>query len=303
MERREFLRTTSIGTMVVMLPKRGIARPPEHIESNKSLTVGAHVWVYASQQPEYDVSPVLERIFSEMAYAGFDAVETMEQPLRSDLYTSQIAEFINKYGIGLIGTSYGANMWDKSRHNEIYEDVDLVMSNLAMLGGRTFGTSVGEPGGRMKTEDELDAQAELLKRLVRLGEKKGIVLNLHNHTYEVAKGMHDLGGTLKRIPDMKLGPDLNWLLRAGVDPIEFLKKYRRQICFLHLRDQYANGKWSEALGEGDMDFVEIGKVLKEINFDGDVVIELAFENDFKPTRPLKETLKMSREYLRSTTGI
>jgi len=52
-----------------------------------------------------------------------------------------------------------------------------------------------------------------------------------------------------------------------------------------------------------MDFVEIGKVLKEINFDGDVVIELAFENDFKPTRPLKETLKMSREYLRSTTGI
>ena len=72
---------------------------------------------------------------------------------------------------------------------------------------------------------------------------------------------------------------------------------------MHLRDQHANGKWCEALGEGDVDFVEIGKTLKDIHYNGDVVIELAFENDFQPTRPLKETLKMSREYLKKTTGI
>jgi sugar phosphate isomerase/epimerase len=115
--------------------------------------------------------------------------------------------------------------------------------------------------------------------------------------------MHDLGGTLKRIPDVKLGPDLNWLLRAGLDPVEFLETYKEQICFLHLRDQYADGRWSEALGEGDVDFREIGNTLDHIGFAGDAIIELAFENDFEPTRPIRETLKKSREYLKLTTGI
>jgi len=303
MDRRLFLRSTSISLMAALVSKPGLAGALQGAGRKTRHTVGAHVWVYASKQPGYDVSPILEQIFSDMAYAGFDAVETMEQPLRSDRYTQQIGEFIEKYKIALIGTSYGAQMWDKSKHTEIIEDVDLVMSNLALVGGRTFGTTVGEPHGRLKTEDELDAQAELLNRLVTLGKEKEIVLNLHNHTSEVVNEMHDLGGTLKRIPGIKLGPDLNWLLRAGVDPIEFLEKYKQQICFLHLRDQYKNGRWSEALGEGDVDFVEIGDTLKRIHFDGDVIIELAFENEFEPTRPLKESLKMSREYLKKTTGI
>ncbi len=303
MDRRLFLRNTSLSLMTALVSKPLLAAALPGAGRKKKLTVGAHVWVYASKQPEYDVSPILEQIFSDMAYAGLDAVETMEQPLRSDLYTQQIGEFIEKYSISLIGTSYGAQMWDKSKHTEIYEDVDLVMSNLASVGGRTFGTSVGEPHGRLKTEDELDAQAELLNRLIKLGQDKDIVLNLHNHTSEVVNEMHDLGGTLKRIPGIKLGPDLNWLLRAEVDPIKFLGKYKQQICFLHLRDQYKDGRWSEAMGEGDVDFVEIGDTLKKIHFDGDVIIELAFENDFEPTRPLKESLKMSRKFLKKTTGI
>jgi len=48
-----------------------------------------------------------------------------------------------------------------------------------------------------KTEDEFDNQAELLKKIVALGEKKGIVPNLHNHTTEVENNMYDLRGTLK----------------------------------------------------------------------------------------------------------
>lgn len=303
MNRKHFIQNTSLLLFSGLLAKKSLATSLVPASTKKKLTVGGHVWVYASKQPKYDVSPILEQIFSDMSYAGFDAVETMEQPLRSKVYTQQIAELIDKYKIGLIGTSYGAAMWDKSKHTEILDDVDLVMTNLASVGGRTFGTSVGEPHGRLKTEAELDAQADLLKKLVKLGNDKGIVLNLHNHTSEVANNMHDLGGTLKRIPDIKLGPDLNWLLRANVDPLEFLEKFKKNICFLHLRDQYKNGKWSEALGEGDVDFAEIGDTLNDIGFSGDIIIELAFENNFTPTRPIKESLKMSREYLAKTVGV
>ncbi len=301
MNRKEFISVTFglAGLAAINAPLfAGIAG------RKKKIQVGAHVWIYAKNQPGHDVTPVLEKIFSDMKYAGLDGVELMEHPLRNKQTVAYIAELIDQHKIPLLGTSYGASMWDKSKHNEILEDVDNIMENLSIVNGRTFGTSVGQaPGGRNKTEEELDAQAMLLRKLMKLGRKRGIVLNLHNHIYEVRNDLHDLRGTLSRIPDIKLGPDLNWLLRADVDPIWFLKEFHDNIVFMHIRDQLDDGNWPESLGEGDVDFVEIGETLREIAFKGDVVIELAHKTGFEITRPFRESLKMSRDYVQKTMGI
>jgi len=268
---------------------------------DQKVTVGAHPWIYAASLPEYDITPALEKIYQDMKYAGFDGIELMHHPLRSYHTTLVIKEKCDRYGLPVIGTSYGADMWDKSKHQEILEEAENIIKNLAYVGGRTFGTSVGEAPAK-KTEEQLDAQAELLNKLIDIGNQHGVVLNLHNHTYEVEDNLHDLKGTLKRIPNAKLGPDLNWLLRGGVDPVEFLKEYQDQIVFMHLRDQLKNGKWPESLGEGDVSFRTIGKTLKKIKFSGDIVIELAHEEGFVQTRPIRESLKMSRQYLNKTMG-
>ncbi len=303
MNRRNFIINTVLTAGAFALSDKIPAASFKEAKRNKKLFVGAHVWVYAATQPGYDVSPILSQIFSDIAYAGFDGVELMEKPLRSPDYSGQIRELADKHRIKLLGSSYGADMWDKDKHNQIYEDVDLIFTNMVSAGGRTFGISVGRPSGRKKTEEEFDNQASLLEKLIALGNKKGIVLNLHNHTYEVENGMYDLRGTLKRIPDVKLGPDLNWLLRAGVNPLDFLREFRNQIVFTHLRDQLSSGKWPESLGEGDVNFSEISDVFKEIGFNGDVVIELAHENGFVTTRPLRDSLKMSRDFLKKTMNI
>ena len=303
MNRRKFIQNASLSVLALSLSRAGNSNPLLKENSKKKITVGAHVWVYAASQPGYDVSPILSQIFSDVSYAGFDGVETMEHPLRSTVYTKQIKELTDQYKIKLIGSSYGADIWNKEKQNQIYEDVDLIFTNMASVGGRTFGVSVGEPAGRKKTEVEFDNQAVLLRRLISLGEKKGIVLNLHNHTAEVENKMYDLRGTLKRIPEIKLGPDLNWLLRAGINPVDFLREFRKQIVFMHLRDQQSDGKWPESMGEGNVNFKEISEVMKEINFKGDAIIELAHENGFVRTRPLKESLKMSRDFMRKTMGI
>jgi len=287
----------------IALSQKGLSSDNKNETGKKKIVVGAHVWVYASTQPGYDVSPILEQIFSDVAYAGFDGVEIMEHPLRSSAYTKQIKELTEKYRIKLIGSSYSGEMWDKAQQNQILEDVENIFTNMALVGGRTFGVSVGEPAGREKTEKEFDNQAELLRKLISMGEKNAIVLNLHNHTAEVKNNMFDLRGTLKRVPDIKLGPDLNWLLRAGINPVDFLRQFKKQIVFMHLRDQKKDGRWPESLGEGDVDFKEIENVMKEIKFEGDAIIELAHENGFVPTRPLKESLKMSREFMKKTMGI
>ncbi|MBI5691074.1 MAG: sugar phosphate isomerase/epimerase [Verrucomicrobia bacterium] len=261
--------------------------------------------MYAATQPGYDLTPVLPQVFADMSAAGLDGIELMHTALRPDDAVERIGALSRAHRLPIIGTSFGAAMWDRSQHAAIAELAELVLPRLAKLGGRTLGLSVGalKGGGKVrKTPEHLDAQAEMLRRILALCARHNLVPNLHNHTYEVEYDLHDLKGTLARLPEVRLGPDLNWLARGGVDPVAFLREYGAKVIFLHLRDQRKDGRWSEALGEGEMDYPGIATALREVGFQGDAVIELAHERDFRPTRPLRESFRLSRQFVRATFG-
>lgn len=279
----------------------GLSGRKEAVSLSDKVCVGAHPWVYAARQPRYDVTPILEQIFADIKSAGVDGIELIDTALRYEDAVERIGKLSQEYGLPIIGTSFGGDMWDRSQHQLILKDAERVVMRLSALGGHTLGTSVGVAPD-IKTDEQLDAQAEILREIMALCDANGITLNIHNHTYEVVHNEYDLKGTIERIPDIKLGPDLNWLLRGGVDPVDFIRRYSDRIVFLHLRDQNADGTWFEALGEGEMDYYSIGRVLRDINFSGEAVIELAHESGFEPTRPLRESLKMSREFVRNTLG-
>ena len=267
----------------------------------RKVTVGAHPWVYAARLPRNDITPVLDEIFADFRYAGMDAIELMHTALAPDDAVSRIAALSRKHRLPVLGTSYSANMWRREEHDAILEQARTLISRLAKLGGRTLGTSVGN-AGKPKTPEQLDAQADLLRRLVVICRDHGVVLNLHNHIYEVADQEHDLRGTLQRIPDVKLGPDIDWLVGAKVDPLDFIRRYGKSIVFAHLRDRKADGVWSEAMGEGSLDYAAVAAELRKAGFAGGLVIELAHPKDFQPTRPLRESFKLSREYVRRVMG-
>jgi sugar phosphate isomerase/epimerase len=296
--RREFMKSAAaIGAAMLV----GAARVFPALPKPRKVLVGGHGWVYAAPMPEHDYTPVIEQIFSDFKYAGIEAFELMDAALMHDDSVDRIGSLSHKYSLPILGTSFSGNMWDRTKHAAILEAAETTVTRLAQLGGRTFGTSVGAARAP-KTPEQLDAQAELLRRIIALCQAHGIVLNLHNHTYEVENGMHDLEGTLARIPDVKLGPDLNWLVRGGVNPVDFIQRFGKQIVFMHIRDQKTDGTWSEAVGEGNMDYPSIAKALHAIPFTGDAVIELAHEKGFQLTRPLRDDWKISREFVRKTLG-
>ena len=293
--RREFVKSQSI------LLLGGIAGGNLFVQSHKRrVEVDAHLWVYASKfPPDWDATPVLDEVFSDLKYAGYDGVEVMESILRHDSAVIRLNELKQQYQLPVRGTSYYGNMWDRKEHNKITEDIEQVVEKLHQVGGTMIGLTVGD-AGRLKTESELDDQAELLKKLMVICKKYEVQPNLHNHTFEVANGMHDLKGTLSRIPDVKLGPDLNWLIRGGIDPVWFIKKYGKQMVYMHIRDQDAKGKWTESVGEGVTDFKSIAKALKEINYEGRAAVELAFDKD--PVRAVREDWKLSRVFVHKVFG-
>jgi sugar phosphate isomerase/epimerase len=301
--RRRFIKNTGLGlASTLTLPTFLQSCLSE--DHNDKVKVNAHLWVYASKYPpNWDCTPDLETIFSDLSYAGIDGLELMEVILRHDDAVDNLNLLRRKYNVNVSGSSYGVgfNMWNRNQHEDIVNDLLLVLPRLRQVGGETFGISVGG-ADHHKTEEELDAQAELLLKVRELCEDNGIEANLHNHTYEVENDMHDLKGTLARIPDFKLGPDLNWLVRGGVDPVAFINTYGKQITYLHIRDQYDDGTWTEYVGQGNMDFPAMAAALKEQGFNGQAAIELAFPDDFTPENSLKEDWKLSRDYIRKVFG-
>lgn len=299
LSRRAFLASGAAGGLGLLTGCGRIA-PPGGAPHGRVL-VPSHLWVYASTQPGYDPTPVLDQVFADMKYAGMDGVELMERALRHADAVERIGALSARHALPVTGSSYGAAMWDPAQRARILEDAELVVSRLAALGGRTLGTTANRAPQR-KTPAQLDAQAEVLRRMIALCERHGVELNLHNHTWEVQDDQYELRAMLERVPELKLGPDLNWLIRGGVDPVRFIDEHADRIVYLHLRDQHADGRWSEAVGEGDTDFRAIAEALHRNRFSGHAAIELAWEPKFTPTRPLRESLRMSREFVRRTLG-
>lgn len=298
--RRQFLSNSATCLAASLLPAAWVRSA--FAAATLRPQISAHVWVYASAYPpNWDAYGEMDRIFSDLHHAGLDGVELMEVNLRHDDAVARLGALSKKYSLPVTGASYGAAMWDASKHKEILDDITVVVKRLGQLNGKTLGISVGD-AQHVKTEAELDAQADLLKEIRKICHGSGVGANLHNHTYEVANGMHDLKGTLARIPDMELGPDLNWLIRGGIDPVSFIKTYGHQIVYMHIRDQYADGRWTEYVGQGVTNFAAIADALRGVAFRGRAAIELAFEKNYVPKEPLAEDWKRSVDFVRSTFG-
>lgn len=282
LDRRAFVLCTAAATVRAAQPR---------------VRVGAHLWVFAAKQPGYDATPVLDDVFTQIGSAGVDGIELMNYVLLHDGAVERIRELSKRNRLPVIGSSWSAHLWDRAQHTEALAKVRTVIERLQAVGGRTLGISVGD-AKRNKTEAEFDAQADALRQIRKMCADHGVVPNLHNHVYEVRDNEHDLNGTLARIPDMKLGPDLGWLFRAKVDPVDFIRRRGNQMVFAHLRNEKADGKWPEDLTEGVVDFAAIGNALRAARFQGDLMIELAHESTFQPTRSHAENFRRSREYVR-----
>ncbi len=270
------------------------------MEIKEKIKIGAHIWAYAAREPNCDIYNILDKVFEDLGKTDLDGVELTGNVLLHSDSLEKVSGLSLKYKVPVIGSSFGAKMSDKSAHIQILKDAEKIISILAKLGARNLGISTGGKEG-LKTSDEIDTQAEVLIKIKKMCEDNGVIMNLHNHTYEVANNEYELKENIKRIPDIKLGPDLNWLLRAGIEPFDFLRRYKERIVYMHIRDQKGT-KWTEAFGEGDFDLSLFKKVLEEIDFSGDIAIELAHEKDHKFVRSMGENFKISCYNLKKSLG-
>jgi len=193
-------------------------------------------------------------------------------------------------------------------HGATFHDADAVEQSIAeilttadaakKLGAGWINTNCNPKKNReRKTGQELTFEANSLNRLGRQLKERGMRLMLHQHDPDMAEGAREWRSNLQHT-DPKLMwfcVDVHWVYRGKQDPMELLKEAGQRIANLHVRNS-VNGVWSESLGDGDVDYRAVAQFLKSIKYQGLIGVELAYEKDTNPTRPLEEDIRISREY-------
>jgi hypothetical protein len=140
--RRNFIKTSAAFAGAFALANENLFAAKT---DGAKVPVYAHLWVYASRYPsDWDCTPILDTVFSDLKYAGLEGVELMEVLLRHDDAVTRLKELIQKHQLPVTGTSYYGDMWNKAEHQRILEDVELVVGRLHDIGGTMLGITVGD---------------------------------------------------------------------------------------------------------------------------------------------------------------
>jgi len=126
--------------------------------------------------------------------------------------------------------------------------------------------------------------AELFSPVAEKVTKAGMKFAYHNHSWELEK---DNGEYLLDIFYANTDPktvltelDLYWIAYAGVDPLEYMKRYANRLKLLHVKQikDYESKKCVD-LNEGAIDFKEIINTGRQIGVEYYILEQEEFEID------------------------
>lgn len=186
--------------------------------------------------------------------------------------------------------------------NELLGKIGFVADN----GIRTI-TIQGTWDSTPATAEDLKRETSIVNAYGKICKPYGIIPCVHPHHNTHIMTESDIDYVMQNTnPDeVGLAPDTAHLIAANCNPYTIFERYIDRVKFMHLKDIYgamASGGMQAGvevysnfreLGEGVVDFPSIFALLKKVNYDGYLCIEL----DGSRTSN-KESAAMSLEYMK-----
>ncbi len=243
----------------------------------------------------------LDAVLDEVKAAGFTAIEGRLDFFDTPEHTERTRKLLAKHQLALAGVYTKGLFHEKSQAER---DIAAILETVARIQTQPPPYLDLNPlplsENRGKTDDQLATQVKMVNVLGRKLASRGMPLLLHQHDPEMRENAREWRYEVAHVDPNAVGfcLDVHWAYRGGQDPLTLVRLAGRKLKALHLRNS-RDGIWTESFGPGDVDHVPIARHLREIGFDGWLVLELGHENGTKITRSLVENARISREYIES----
>ncbi|MCX6622179.1 MAG: TIM barrel protein, partial [Acidobacteria bacterium] len=288
LERRAFLASLAAGLA------RAATRLPAN--GNVKWAVSAGLWSHFPKGPFTDILDVMKDTgFIGIRLTGFPGV------LKAyDLTAATMEREISKRKLHVATISFGGPLNDLAQHKDVVAKAREAMTFLATFGARHLCVF---PPGRMAAGTDVEAGFKAMclgfNRVGEAAGEMGFVAGVHNHLNEMVEGPEEVHRCMA-LTDPKLfhfAPDTAHLHLGGSDVVEMYRKYKQRLVFMDYKDArwttpkadvtLANGvvlkqnsegaRFMESiydLGDGDIDFPALHRILKEIRYKGWICVEL-----------------------------
>lgn len=287
--RRQFCSGLGAATLL-----RGASLRPQ-------LACQTYIWLQVFREQKRDLASGIPEMTAGIRSAGFKQVELMSQFLDPEVEVLTL-EALYRYGLSAPILYCGGPMHELAAAQKTIEQLLNLALTARRAGAQLVNFNPGPKKGRVpKTDAELAVQAEAVKQLARELGNQGLELILHHHDVEMQHGAREWHYLLEHT-ECRLCLDLMWAVRGGQDPVGLLRAAGARLASLHVRNT-RQGVSAQAFEDGDIDYRQVARYLKQIAFQGWIVVELFYEPATRRTRPLPENLRRSRRYARQVFGV
>ena len=220
------------------------------------------------------------RVLAEMGYSFIETAGLCGHTAK------EIREMADKHGFKIRSTHIA--------FQELFDDFDNTVKYHKELGC----SDIVLPWGAFYTDPEVEHFIENVNKCILKLKAEGMTLHYHNHADEFRPNQDGVIAMTEYInrTDIMLEPDVYWLCVAGIDPVEFIEKYKDRIALVHLKDgilfdplKPCPDGCSRALGQGEVPIAAVREKAIELGLDMIVESEGAAEI---------EGVKDSIEYLK-----
>lgn len=277
-----------------------LTQAASRLPANRNIkwAVSAGLWSHYPPGPFTDILDVMKDTgFPGVRLTGFPGI------LKTySMTTQQLDREISKRGLQVATISFGGPVNDPAQHKAVVEKAREAMRFLANFGANHL---VVFPPGRMKPGQDVDAgfkaMCEGFNHIGEAAGEMGFRAGVHNHLDEMVEGPAEVDKCMA-LTDPKLfnfSPDTAHLYLGGSDPVKMFQKYKSRLIFMDYKDAHwttpkadvvlPNGKVEKKdsssakffesiydLGDGDIDFPALHRVLKEINYKGWNCVDLDY---------------------------
>jgi inosose dehydratase len=259
-----------------------------------TLAAQVYVWTQHLRSQNRTLKDGLEEIFAGTRQAGYERVELMSIFFQPDVREQTLA-LLKKHRLQVPIVYNGGPMHEAAAAEKTIAETLAVADIVRGAGARVIDVNPNpKPKKARKSDEELEVQSRALTRLAGELKKRKMQLIVHHHDPEMAENAREWRYMLRHT-DVPFCMDVHWIYRGGQDPLGILREAGKRVASLHLRNSQ-DGVWTESLGDGDVDYRKVAAHLRQIQYSGFLVVELAYEKGTKITRSLPEDLRLSRIY-------
>lgn len=287
------------GMAAVALAPAGLRGAVYH----PTMAAQTYIWLLEMGARNKPLSEGLEEIFSTTRRAGFRQVELMPEFLAPDLRDRSLLT-LKRHGLDpVIAYSWGPLHERVAAAETTKHVLELArMNHPAGVKAINFNPDP-KNGGERKSDDELAVQVESLNEMGKQLQSLGVSLFVHHHLPEMRENArewrYNLEHTHPRLVSFCI--DVDWAFRGGQDPLALIRAAEGRLGSLHIRNS-RKGVWLETVDEGDIDLEPIAAFLRQAQFTGYLVVELARDKDTQVTHSLLDDLKHAHFYTEKVFG-